>query len=372
MKKIIALSILFILFTKIGVFAQNLDKMNKNELRDYSNILLVKIDSLNTKITSLEESEKQLQKSLKSSEEKNSVSSTEIQNLNKLLIQTKKELESAILEKEKENNNLNIELTSLKNSYSNLEQSLLTNSSIQISDSDDFLNNYYFKSFPLDNNSFSLTLSKVILGSNNSNTLPEILPADAFTYWGVKPNLKITDGSKFNDFLFPQSVEYYNSRLPKIEFLKNKLMTIINNNGMEESFIFTITPMDKSKTNNGRLTFQFNLVSESKTNDDDYNYGDRAKNLIWEFYAIDNEVYLALNFKQLNRINSELKGVEFGIEAYSESSQKMVMAKYLESRYRQITSGNGVYLSRKTDAFMPVSNYINPYEAEPIFLFKLK
>ena len=129
MKKIIALSILFILFTKIGVFAQNLDKMNKNELRDYSNILLVKIDSLNTKITSLEESEKQLQKSLKSSEEKNSVSSTEIQNLNKLLIQTKKELESAILEKEKENNNLNIELTSLKNSYSNLEQSLLTNSS---------------------------------------------------------------------------------------------------------------------------------------------------------------------------------------------------------------------------------------------------
>jgi hypothetical protein len=360
MKKIIALSILLILFTKISVFAQNFDKMNKNELRDYSNILLGKIDSLNTKITSLEESEKQLQKSLKSSEEKNN-----------FMIQDKKKLEGEIVEKEKEINKLNVELKSIKDLYSNLEQSLLTNSSIQISDSDDFLNNYYFKPFPLDNNSFSLTLSKVILGSENSNSLPEILPADAFTYWGVKPNLKITDGSKFNDFLFPQSVDYYNSRLPKIEFLKNKLMTITNKDGKEESFIFTSTPVDKSKTNNGRLTFQFNLVSESKIDNDDNYYGDNAKNLIWEFYAIENEVYLALKFKQLNRINSELKGVEFGIEAYSESSQKMVMAKYLESRYRQITSGNGVYLSRKTDAFMPVSTFINPIVSEPIFLFKL-
>jgi len=240
------------------------------------------------------------------------------------------------------------------------------------------LNSYFFKPFPLENNSFSLVLSKVIFGdSNNSNndyynedneiqSLPEILPAEALTYWGVKPKVKIMDGSGFNDFVVAQNAAYYNARLPKIQIYKNKLLTIVNKDGKEESFLFTSNVLDDEDANNQRSVFQFNLVSEEANSDDDY---DKPKNLTWRFFAIQNEVYLALNYLQLSRINSELQEVG-GIEAFSEYYERVVMATDFDSDYRQTTTGNGVYLSRKKDTFMKESLYIDP--SELIFLFKLK
>jgi hypothetical protein len=223
-----------------------------------------------------------------------------------------------------------------------------------------------------------LELSKVIFGtSNNSNneyynqqneiqSLPEILPAEALTYWGVKPKVKITDGTEFNDFVVIQNAAYYNARLPKIQIYKNKLLTIVNKDGKEESFLFTANVLDDEDANNQRSVFQFNLVSEESNSDEDY---DRPKNLTWRFFAIQNEVYLALNYAQLSRINSELQEVG-SIEAFSEYYERVVMASDFDSDYRQTTTGNGVYLSRKKDTFMKESLYIDP--SDLIFLFKLK
>lgn len=352
MKKIIATLILFIVFTNFDVDAQIVDKMNKNELKFYNSTLLVQIDSLNKQIAFLENSEKQLLKSLKNTEEKNTLNLEEIQNLNNLIKQTKEKAEILLLEKEKE-------IQTLKDSNLNLQQSLRINSTIKISDSTDFLNTYYFKPFSLENHSFSLVLSKVILGNN----VPEILPANAFTYWGVKPNEKLKDDTNFIDIIFPQSLDYFNSKLPNIEFLKNKLITIINKTGKEESFIFFIS---KESNNNGRDIFQFDLTSQDNNNERN------SGNLIWRFYAIENEVYLGLNYDQLSRFNSELKFAKLGVEAYSESSQKVGMAQSFNSSYRQTTTGNGVYLSRKKDIFMPEEPYINPTASNIVFLFKLK
>ncbi len=378
MKTTVALLFSLFMFIQLSATAQDMEKMNKNELRDYAILLLGKIDSLNTKIGALQASEKQLSQALGSSEEKNKVNIAEIQKLTALTIKTQKELERVSAEKEAVIATLSKDVLLLKDSIATLQTALFTDTSSPAADGNDFLNSYFFKPFPLENNSFSLVLSKVIFGSsNNSNneyyneeneiqSLPEILPAEALTYWGVKPKVKILDGTEFNDFVVAQNAAYYNARLPKIQIYKNKLLTIVNKDGSEESFLFTSNVLDDEDANNQRSVFQFNLVSEEANSDEDY---DRPKNLTWRFFAIENEVYLALNYGQLSRINSELQ--EAGsIEAFSEYYERVVRATDFDSDYRQTTTGNGVYLSRKKDTFMKESLYIDP--SELIFLFKLK
>jgi len=378
MKTTVALLFSLFLFVQLSATAQDMEKMNKNELRDYAILLLGKIDSLNTQIGTLQASEKQLSQALATSEEKNKVNLAEIQKLTALTVKTQKELDRVVAEKDAVITTLSKDVLLLKDSISTLQSALLTDTSSPAADGNDFLNSYFFNPFPLENNSFSLVLSKVIFGdANNSNndyynedneiqSLPEILPAEALTYWGVKPKVKIMDGSGFNDFVVAQNAAYYNARLPKIQIYKNKLLTIVNKDGKEESFLFTSNVLDDEDANNQRSVFQFNLVSEEANSDEDY---DRPKNLTWRFFAIQNEVYLALNYLQLSRINSELHEVG-SIEAFSEYYERVVMATDFDSDYRQTTTGNGVYLSRKKDTFMKESLYVDP--SELIFLFKLK
>lgn len=378
MKTTLALLVSFLFLTQLTASAQDFEKMNKNELRDYALVLVGKIDSLHTQISSLQETGKQLATSLASSEQKNASSLTEIQKLSTLIVKTQQELERVQTEKNAVITSLNANVLLLKDSISTLQQSFLSAASGTPNDPNDFLNSYFKKPFPLENNSFSLVLSKVIFGNSNSSnsdyydqdneikSLPEILPAEAFTYWGVKPKVKIINGTDFNDFVVAQPLAYYNARLPKIQIYKNKLLTIVNKDASEESFLFTVNGLDSENRNNQRGFVQFNLVSEEANTDEDY---DKAKNLNWRFFAIENEVYLALNYTQLSRINSELQ--ESGsIEAYSEYYERVVMASEFDSDYRQTTTGKGVYLSRKQDNFMPESLYVNPNEL--IFLFKLK
>jgi hypothetical protein len=378
MKTTIALLFSLFLVVQISATAQDMEKMNKNELRDYAILLLGKIDSLNTQIGLLQASEMQLNQARALSEEKNKVNQGEIQKLTALTFKTQKELERVVAEKDAVITTLSKDVLLLKDSIGTLQTVLLTDTSSPAADGSDFLNSYFFKPFPLENNSFSLVLSKVIFGtSNNTNneyynqqneirSLPEILPAEALTYWGVKPKVKITDGTEFNDFVVAQTAAYYNARLPKIQIYKNKLLTVVNKDGSEESFLFTATALDDEGTNNQRAVFQFSLVSEETNSDEDY---DKPKNLTWRFFAIQNEVYLALNYLQLSRINSELQD-RGKIEAYSEYYEQVIMASDFDSDYRQTTTGNGVYLSRKKDNFMKESLYIDP--SDLIFLFKLK
>jgi hypothetical protein len=378
MKINLAFLVSIFLLIQLTAGAQDLEKMNKSELRDFSLLLQGKIDSLNTQINSLQETGKLLSASLASSEEKNAINISEIQKLNNLIVKTQKELERIQIEKEAIITTLNKDVLLLKDSISTLQQAFLSVASGTPNDPNDFLNSYYKKPFPLENNSFSLVLSKVVFGTSNSSdsdyyneesqvkSLPEILPAEAFTYWGVKPKVKIINGTEFNDFVVAQPLAYYNARLPKIQIYKNKLLTVVNQNASEESFLFTVNGLDSDNRNNQRGIIQFNLVSEESSTDEEY---DRPKNLTWRFFAIENEVYLALNYTQLSRINSELQEVG-KIEAYSEYYNRVVMASEFDSDYRQTTTGKGVYLSRKQDSFMPESLYIDPNDL--IFLFKLK
>ena len=51
-------------------------------------------------------------------------------------------------------------------------------------------------------------------------SLPEILDANAFTYWGVNPNVMITSGTNINNYVISKNSDYFNSKLPKLEVLK--------------------------------------------------------------------------------------------------------------------------------------------------------
>ena len=379
MKPFIILFLALFSFPMLQATAQDLEKMNKNELRDYSLMLLGKIDSLQTEIASLQVQREQLNQALADAEQKNKLNLSEIQKLTNLAAKTQKELERVQAEKEAVIITLNKDVLLLQDSLATLQTTLLTAAAGTPSDPNDFLNAYFRQPFPLENNTFSLVLSKVIFGASNTNSsdyyeaeeevmsLPEILPAEAFTYWGIKPKVKIMDGTKFNDFVLVQTLAYYNARLPKIQIYKNKLLTIVNKEGNEESFLMTINPLDGDNANNQRNAFQFNLVSEESNANQDY---ERSKNLTWRFFALDNEVYLALSYDQLKRINTELKDVDEGIEAFSEYYDRLVMATSFDSDYRQTTTGNGVYLSRKKDPFMKEALYVEPNQL--IYLFKFK
>ena len=257
----------------------------------------------------------------------------------------------------------------------------------------DFLNNYYFNQIPLPNNTFSLVLSKLVYGekrigdqdryryNDNYNgaveRLPEILDSNAFTYWGVKPNVMFKSGTNISSYFFSNNSDYFNLQLPKIEVLKNKLFTIKYNDGSEESFLFNVKKIESEDNNNQRKILQIELANEEVKADGTNN---TTKDIVWRFFAIENECYLALTLGQLNRLKVKLFSLE-KLDVYVdqvEGEMQLEDEDVVDANGRSIntynkntsTTGKGIYLSRNKDLYMDSSKYINPQEI--IYLFKLK
>ena len=265
----------------------------------------------------------------------------------------------------------------------------------------DFLNNYYFDQIPLPNNTFSLVLSKLVYGDKRTGDqeryynyddnyngaverLPEILDSNAFTYWGVKPNVMIISGTNIISYLSSNNSDYFNSKLPKIEVLKNKLFTIKYNDGSEESFLFNVKKIESEDNNNQRKILQIELANEEVKADGTNN---TTKDIVWRFFAIENECYLALTLGQLNRLKVKLFSLEkldvycgqvAGEMQLRKEGGNVVDGNVVDANGRSIntynkntsTTGKGIYLSRNKDLYMDSSKYINPQEI--IYLFKLK
>lgn len=269
----------------------------------------------------------------------------------------------------------------------------------------DFLNNYYFDQIPLPNNTFSLVLSKLVYGEKRIGDqdsedndkyggavarLPEILDSNAFTYWGVKPNVMIKSGTNIISYFFSNNSDYFNLQLPKIEVLKNKLFTIKYNDGSEESFLFNVKKIESEDNNNQRKILQIELANEEVKADGTNN---TTKDIVWRFFAIENECYLALTLDQLNRLKVKLFSLEeldvyvdqvageMRLRKQDENMEKVedfeedleihnLEGGYLDTYDKNITTtGKGIYLSRNKDLYMDSSKYINPQEI--IYLFKL-
>ena len=262
-------------------------------------------------------------------------------------------------------------------------QDSLSNSQTTTTTSNDFLNNYYFDQIPLPNNSFQLVLSKIIIGNkhiskdnddyygnddpkNSVHYLPETLDGNAFSYWSAKPNVKVTLSSKISDILDLENKDYFDSHLPQIEILKNKLFTIIYNDNSEESFLFNVK---ESNPNNQRKTLQIDLANEGVENN-------TSKDIVWRIFAIENECYLALTYHQLNRLKLDLyPGLQLvgrgtgGPSYFTEGTKYFTDGNNMYD-YNYETTGNGIYISRNKDSYMDESQNINLKNL--IFLLKLK
>ncbi len=376
------------------LFSQGIEKMNKSELREQITILTDKIYSLINENKELQESKAELTSNYSVIEKKCKTNEIEIDRLNKVISQLELEHKQKIsqieinqkqknLQKEIEISNLNHEIVILNDSILKL---LNTNSSVistELTSDNDFLNNYYFNQTPISNAKFRLVLSKVIFSDPKKElenydysqykiviveSLPELIDIDDLTFWGVKPTkdiiknslyaLDIKSNERFNvntlqNIFEKKTSDYLNSKLPQIEILKNKLFTLTYNDGTEEAFLFNVSyayDYDNNNNNNNnnkvihnnqRKILQIELANEEVE-------GDKSKDLIWRIYAIENECYLALNLRQLYRIKSNLRTLDF----------------------RSSIIGDEVYVSRNLDKFMDKSEFIDCDKL--IYLFKLK
>jgi hypothetical protein len=409
-QRIIILLTINLLFCS-GLFAQDIEKMNKSELRDYIIYLKNNIDSKTQENINLQESINRLSEKSSLLEKNNKENELEISRLNESIVKNENEIKRLKSEYESKALKLNEEISTLNELVQkkdneikqlksenetiklklNAENSNLTDSNSGVGSSSDafststtfnntdFLNKYYFDQVPLPNNSFSLVLTKLVYGSveiiqgnyySDGNAkggvikLPELLDPSAFTYWGLKPNLD-TRNKSFNDLVHACKVDYLNSKLPKIEILKNKLFTLKYTDGTEESFLFNVKKNQSNDVNNQRGILQLDLANEEVKSDGGNN---TAKDMVWRFFVIGDECYLALSLNQLNRIGlmlSQSNSIE-----YIRNGQTRDDGYFKNEGYSGLTTGRGIYLSRNKDSFMGSSNYIDPKEL--IYLFKLK
>ena len=178
---------MYLLFNS-ALSAQNIEKMNKSELREHIVILTTKIDSLKNENINLQESISKLSTNSSLLEQKNKTNEVEISRINGLILKNENErkriisenqfatskLNEIILKNENERKHiisenkiaiskLNEIIITLKDSILRGHSSSKVNSTSTTFNSNDFLNQYYFDQIPLPNNSFSLVLSKLVL-----------------------------------------------------------------------------------------------------------------------------------------------------------------------------------------------------------------
>lgn len=163
--KIYLLLILVILCSP-ALFAQEIEKMNKSELRDFISMLNTKIDSLKSENIKYEEYFKKLTANLTQLELKSSQFETKIKMNEAEILRLTKLVSDSETEKKRITAQNQIEVTKLYKKISTLQDSIqgiqtIPNLEVEVSlNTNDFLNEYYFNQIPLPNNSYSLVLSK--------------------------------------------------------------------------------------------------------------------------------------------------------------------------------------------------------------------
>ncbi len=294
---------------------------------------------------------------------------------------------------------------SIKNLLSKLlDFGIILNNENALTKTDDFLNNYFENIVPLNNESFKMVLRKVILEGryipenrdnqeirekdyagfyrgelaigedqyyhNEENKynffqdVPEMIGADMLSFYHAIPDLPWQRNKSINDYVLPITLQAFNSKLPTIEILRNKLFTLKYSNEKEESFLFNARKLTQS-TNNQRSFLQLELANETVEKDGSDN---TAMDMVWRIYVLGKDCYIALSARQLRRLNLELMDSRDGVQIRTSDGVKMSTGDYY-SNDRYNTTGRGIYVGRKRDNFMENSYYFDPDGI--IYLFKL-
>jgi hypothetical protein len=193
----------------------------------------------------------------------------------------------------------------------------------------DFLNNYVLNRQPLNNNTFSFQLAKIITyrGSNHSNEwyAPSIVDIDNFYLRYIPKGKNVTYENLEQTLVSQKPLSFLNRSMPQIEVLKNKLVTIKYQDGSEESLLYNL----KSETNTLNEEIRITLASEEVG--DSYGNSNSEYDLNWEICQINGEFYITLSYDDLGRLSVPLgknnEGLPYNKEGLTEEKMWLTQKK---------------------------------------------
>jgi len=379
--------LLFFVFS--SAVAQEIDKLNKRELKELANNqkeqIIIKnsqindqnliIENSSEKIKELNQIKAQLEISLSESEKNLKV--LESYKLSSIDSIQKLNSENAVIPNLE---NEIIKLTDSINSINNLLSSYVSQGPSNVNQSSvstnyGFLNNLYLGYSQIENQTFRLVPAGIIAENklnNNSNNynnsgyrIPQFISMSELkigiqekkrTYLSyrndvqnfkqlIKDNYKMISGSNLYN-LYPKI-------FPTFSFVKGKLLTITNEN-ISKDFLFSI----KEKNTEDDLENQLGQKGKyfSLTDDDEKEY-------LLELILINDEVYLTFNF--YDYYNNENDLAKLGVKWEVTSNYESKLVRYYDNGYgertdtAQINSGDNAlmdsnydYSNRKTTYFL--------------------
>lgn len=376
--------LLFFVFS--SAVAQEIDKLNKRELKELANNqkeqIVIKnsqindqnliIENSSEKIKELNQIKAQLEISLSESEKNLKV--LESYKLSSIDSIQKLNAENAVIPNLE---NEIIKLTDSINSINNLLSSYVSQGPSNVNQSSvstnfGFLNNLYLGYSQIENQTFRLVPAGIIAENQlNNNDRYYNTSGYRITQFISMSELKIGVQEKKKTYLsyrndvqnFKQLIKdnykmisgsnlynLYPKIFPTFSFVKGKLLTITNEN-ISKDFLFSI----KEKNTEGDLENQLGQKGKyfSLTDDDEREY-------LLELILINNEVYLTFNF-----YNYENDLAKLGVKWEVTSNYESKLVRYYNSGYgertdtAQINSGDNAlmdsnydYSTRKTTYFL--------------------
>ena len=235
----------------------------------------------------------------------------------------------------------------------------------------DFLNNYVVNHQPLNNNTFSFQLAKIITydGIFGEERIPSILDKDNFYITYIPEGKNITVETAIT-LVSKKPISLLNSRMPQIEVLKNKLVTIKYKNGDEESLLYNYKSTKNTANEQRRIT----LASETVRN--------QSKDIVWAICEINGESYIHLSHSQLKRLKIPLDGnidqvdytyrVTYDNGGFDSGSSHTYLGRLPYSsgyRGRVYRTKEKLWLTLKKNTWVDVDKKIDPSSCT--YLFKL-
>lgn len=370
-------------FVTINIKAQQIDieGLNKKELKEYVNSLIEDYDKIIA--TTNASNKEEINKLRTEYKTRLDSSNARISRLNKSLTDNKNKLinyKDTLLKIDRDN-------ALLKDSLKNVQFDLASQISYSTPkeyDPNDFLNRLQFESSQIKDNTYGLVLNKLILSSptvllNGAGEyqhreksfgeqypliVPELLDASLFTFWESKGNLEMGQYEKIDKIIVKGNSTLFDSKFPKIEFLKNKMITFKYPDGSDESFLFKVIDLIPSITNNERKVLQLELSAQNIESKAD---------IVLRFYFIGSECYLVLTERQLLRFRVPVQHSRYIPTTFGDINHSHRYIYASENGYSGIpqqTTNKCMFISRNKDQFIPSGVFLYPKEV--LFLFKLK
>ena len=380
--------ICILIFSFAGIIsAQELDKLNKKELRLLYHRENKKSDSLFIQIKKVTNLKEKLETNLSISKNKSDLKSDEIFSLKAQIDSLKNksaEMKMKLKINEENSKALEKQISAQQQMIYALDSSLNDNNSeISIANSKkDFLENFYLNKLSFNNGNFKLKLARVIFhnlevsggyydrhfenGRHHFTKIPESVSAPDLQFLKLKKGVELSRRVYIEDVLKKISIQEVQSSMPEIEVLKNKLFTITSADKInQESFLLSI---ERNEPNNNRKVIFLKLESDEGENTEE-------QDVVLPIFAVGQEVYLAISQGQCDRLKIPLlrnklsvlsKGTLRNIDLNLDDDMHLRNSSYYGET---TTSGHGYYLNRKKDYFQHSQKYI---EFSPRFyLFKL-